>query len=59
MGVFLVSTMMDHPAHRDLRHMTLATDDAHELYARFGFEPLADPRKYMHRMDRAIYKRDR
>ena len=30
-----------------LRRWALVTDDAHGLYARFGFEPLAEPRRHM------------
>ena len=29
--------------------MLLATDDAHGLYAGFGFEPLGQPEKWMSR----------
>ena len=34
---------------RDLSRFTLVTDDAHELYARDGFGPLDDVRKWMQR----------
>lgn len=30
-----------------LKRLLLATADAHEVYARFGFEPLPDPEKFM------------
>ena len=58
LGSFLVEAMMDHPDHRGLKHMSLATDDAHGLYERFGFKPLADPRKYMHQINLEIYQTD-
>ena len=58
LGSFLVEAMMDHPDHRGLKHMTLATDDAHGLYERFGFKPLTDPRKYMHQINLGIYQTD-
>ncbi len=57
LGQFLVEAMMRHPDHQGLKHMTLATDDAHDLYARFGFKPLDNPRVYMHRLDLQIYSR--
>ena len=37
-------------AHRDLmrvRNFLLATRDAHDLYARYGFAPLAEPARWM------------
>jgi GNAT superfamily N-acetyltransferase len=45
LGVWLVETIVTHPELRGLRRWTLATADAHELYARFGFRPVGgDPR---------------
>jgi GNAT superfamily N-acetyltransferase len=46
LGVWLVETVLSHPDLRDLRRIALGTRDAHELYARFGFEP-ADPEVLM------------
>jgi hypothetical protein len=42
---------------KSFRRMILLTRDAHSLYARNGFKPLAKPESYMelHRPD--IYKR--
>ncbi len=56
LGQFLVGTMMDHPDHQGLKHLALVTDDAHGLYARHGFKPIADPRKHMNRLDLGIYQ---
>lgn len=43
--------MMDaiaaHPGLQGLRRFSLATADAHGLYARYGFEPLAKPERFM------------
>lgn len=43
--------MMDaitaHPELQGLRRFGLATADAHDLYARYGFEPLAKPERFM------------
>jgi GNAT superfamily N-acetyltransferase len=45
LGKWLVATAVAHPELRGLRRWILATGDAHELYARFGFERAAgDPR---------------
>jgi GNAT superfamily N-acetyltransferase len=49
LGVFLVGSALDHPELRGLRRITLATDDAHGLYARFGFGPLPHPERWMQR----------
>ncbi|HNX32909.1 MAG TPA: GNAT family N-acetyltransferase [Holophaga sp.] len=39
-----------HPDLQGLRRFMLATRDAHGLYAKYGFKPLADPGVYMERM---------
>jgi GNAT superfamily N-acetyltransferase len=46
LGKGLVETMLAHPGLQGLRHIGLATTDAHGLYARYGFEPADDgPRR--------------
>jgi GNAT superfamily N-acetyltransferase len=49
----LVRAVVDHPDLQGLRRFLLATRDAHGLYARFGFQPLARPDLFMtiHRPD--------
>ena len=47
LGVFLVECVMKHPALTALRRFMLITNDAHGLYARFGFSPLATPERAM------------
>ena len=37
LGKWLVECIMTHPGLRDVRRWVLNTDDAHNLYARFGF----------------------
>lgn len=44
LGEWLVETVLAHPDLQGLRQIVLATRDAHELYARFGFEPAPDGR---------------
>lgn len=40
LGVWLVETLLAHTRLEGLRLIVLATDDAHALYRRFGFEPI-------------------
>lgn len=47
-GRQIVAAALDHARLRDVVWM-LGTNDAHALYASFGFEPLAEPHKYMRR----------
>jgi GNAT superfamily N-acetyltransferase len=46
-GVWLMETLLAHPDLQGLRRTVLATEDAHGLYARFGFEPLPMPERWM------------
>lgn len=43
----LMSLMLFHPDLQGLRTYSLATLDAHSLYAQFGFKPLSAPEKLM------------
>ena len=43
----LMRAVLDHPDLQHLRLFLLATRDAHRLYERFGFRPLADPGRMM------------
>lgn len=43
----LMRAVLDHPDLQDLRLFLLATRDAHGLYERFGFRPLAEPERMM------------
>jgi len=53
----LMETIVGHPRLRGLRRWSLATRDAHGLYAQFGFTPLASPARYMERADPDVYTR--
>ncbi len=57
LGGWLVECMLDHPDMRGLRHMILATNDAHGLYEKVGFHGIAEPQRYMHKLDLDIYER--
>jgi GNAT superfamily N-acetyltransferase len=47
LGTALVAAIRDHLAPFGLRRILLATADAHGVYAKVGFEPLAAPEKWM------------
>ena len=48
-GKRLMAAIVADPRLQGLKRMMLATDDAHGLYAGFGFEPLGQPEKWMSR----------
>lgn len=47
LGSRLVSAVVDELRPLGLKRVMLATADAHEVYARHGFAPLADPSRWM------------
>jgi N-acetylglutamate synthase-like GNAT family acetyltransferase len=44
---WLMQTILAHPDFKDLKRWLLATADAHQLYAKFGFETLNHPERFM------------
>ena len=46
-GRRLIEAVLAHPEIRGSRNVLLATADAHGLYARYGFAPLARPDRYL------------
>ncbi|MBK9137498.1 MAG: GNAT family N-acetyltransferase [Verrucomicrobia bacterium] len=52
LGEWLVECIVNHPDLQVCRKLALATRDAHGLYARFGFQPLARPQDYLERRPR-------
>ncbi|MCL3996789.1 GNAT family N-acetyltransferase [Streptomyces lavenduligriseus] len=46
-GTAFVGRIRDHLAPFGLSRLLLATEDAHEVYARLGFRPLERPEQYM------------
>jgi GNAT superfamily N-acetyltransferase len=56
---WLMKCIVAHPALQGLRRWTLATRDAHGLYAQFGFTPLQVSDRWMERHDREVYARSR
>lgn len=52
---WLMECIASHPELQGLRRWLLVTRDAHGLYEKFGFQPLAQPQAYMERFDPAVY----
>jgi GNAT superfamily N-acetyltransferase len=52
----LVTAVLAHPRLQGLRRFMLGTRDAHGLYARFGFKPLAHPERFMEIRSESSYK---
>jgi GNAT superfamily N-acetyltransferase len=50
LGTWLVAAVRDELTTRGVRRVLLATADAHGLYAKVGFEPLANPGRWMERL---------
>ena len=53
----LMETIVAHPDLQGLRRWILVTRDAHGLYARYGFTPLAKVDGHMERWDPEVYQR--
>ena len=53
----LMDAVMSHPDLQGLRNVMLATRDAHGLYAKVGFQPLAAPARFLEIADPDIYRR--
>lgn len=55
---WLMECIVAHPQLQGLRRWTLATRDAHTLYEKFGFKPLAKPDSFMELHDPEVYSRN-
>ncbi|HEV2270755.1 MAG TPA: GNAT family N-acetyltransferase [Steroidobacteraceae bacterium] len=49
----------EHPMLQGLRRWSLVTADAHGLYRQFGFTAVAQPDRYMERLDPDVYRAKR
>jgi GNAT superfamily N-acetyltransferase len=47
LGTWLASSVRDHLADTGVRRILLATNDAHAVYAKAGWTPLATPQRWM------------
>ena len=52
---WLMECVVAHPALQGLRRWILVTADAHDLYRKYGFTPLARPDRFMELHDPHIY----
>ncbi|MGK4568102.1 GNAT family N-acetyltransferase [Flavobacterium sp. 3HN19-14] len=52
----LMQEVMNHPELQGLRRWMLLTNDAHELYKKFGWTDIAHPEKWMEKHDANVYK---
>ena len=55
---WLMQQVTDHPDLQGLRRWLLLTMDAHELYKKFGWQPIQSPDRYMERFNPDVYKGD-
>lgn len=51
LGKWLMESIVTHPDLQSLRRILLATRDAHGLYSQYGFIPLDEPGRFMHRFN--------
>jgi GNAT superfamily N-acetyltransferase len=56
LGKWLVECVLGHPTLQKLRRVLLGTLDAHGLYARYGFTPLADPSRFLEVFRPDVYR---
>lgn len=56
-GKAMMDAVMAHPDLHGLRRFSLATSDAHGLYARYGFTPPLAPQSLMERYRPGLYTR--
>jgi GNAT superfamily N-acetyltransferase len=54
---WLLETILSHPELQGFRRWMLGTRDAQGLYAQFGFKPLENPERVMHKHDPDVYHR--
>jgi GNAT superfamily N-acetyltransferase len=50
LGKWLLETILEYPDLKNVRRWMLATSDAHELYARYGFKSTRQPELWMERL---------
>jgi GNAT superfamily N-acetyltransferase len=54
---WLVETIVSHPELQGLRRFMLVTQDAHGLYAKYGFAPMAKPDRVMEIVRAGLYRK--
>lgn len=53
---WLMEIIMNHPKLQGLRRWVLLTQDAHELYKKFGWKTIANPERWMEKHNPDVYK---
>lgn len=48
---WLLESIVQYPDLKQVKKMMLATQDAHSLYKKYGFEPIINPTLYMERLN--------
>jgi GNAT superfamily N-acetyltransferase len=56
LATWLLECVQAHPDLQGLRRWSLVTKDAHGLYEKLGFRPLALPERHMERVSPGIYR---
>ena len=56
LGKALMRAASSHPRLQGLRRWNLVTRDAHGLYRSMGFKPVANPDRYMEKLDPTVYR---
>ncbi len=59
LATWLVEVILEHPDLQGLRRWMLATNDAHGLYRKVGFTPLAHPERFMELVFPNLYEQGR
>ncbi|MEC7765058.1 MAG: GNAT family N-acetyltransferase [Pseudomonadota bacterium] len=54
LGLWMTETALAHPRLQTVRNWMLATEDAHGIYMKAGFEPLKHPEWYMQRPGKGL-----
>jgi GNAT superfamily N-acetyltransferase len=54
---WLMETIVSHPHLQNLRRWILLTGDAHELYKKYGWKPIAAPERWMEKHDPNVYSK--
>ena len=57
LAIWMMTCILAHPQLQGLRRWCLATRDAHQLYARVGFERTKIPERWMEKLDTEVYQR--
>jgi len=55
LGKLLIKTIIECPEFQEFRSWSLATKDAHGLYAKFGFKEMENPKIWMRKVNKTEY----